>query len=998
MKTRLLALAILGGLSLTVIVLVGLNRAGRVDAGLPPLTADSPEAVTAAIDDLVEYVVVLAVPAPDSLQVPASWVARRVDEWARTATLEQARPLIARLDAMRARGAVASFEVRSDLHAVVVRAPAVTDLIRALRDLPDIAFVAPADGDAMVCAADAAQALVEQVRGQAAAQGRREAVAAQAGAAGAPVATILVYSPPGGGFTYIGVQTVASATVEMRLYRKGALIVEEEDRSDHGGYAVFFPWYQSCSAVPYTWAALAGDRVEVIVGGETVTMTVAGLSASVDPVADVVSGRTEAARQVQVVVEDVGVLCSARLFTATVASDAAGFFTARFAPSSFDRSALATVSILDAAGHSTFGWFDAHHIEAWFGTGQVVGAIAPSAEFIATLGRAGVTSATIAGKASPTGSYSAVFTRTVQPGDNIRVVGGGVTMTYTATYLTLIMDPATDRVTGTTGSGRRVLADFWSDPLSEDFDTRCGDGSTACAGATADAAGNFSLAAGLDLWKGDAAFFYVLDGEGNWQSTSDRHMPILVADLDDQMVWGYWSSTGLNLRALLKTGSGTLKSTVPVVVPGPTNGHFMFAFPIEIAPGDRIEVGDGRVTETMRVSNLTARLDGTSGHLTGVASAGRIVAGLTGFTCNDYHSLCGETPTSDGPYDLAFPGPPLAGQDEVVVYNLGMDGHATSRRAHAFLVAAEQLGSTVWGHTETPDTVVTITLKAGVTTKATITVTSDAWGDFEVELGGQVTINPGDTLWVRTADGEDLVLTIATFSILRDPVNNALYGIAPAGSGVMPYTGLRAGQYSRYYWGVGTTADATGHYTSSFEGRFWYLDCSAVNVGAACSWVEGRYCAPGGHEIWLAGEEPSPASPDMYEADNSSATAKAYAGPQTHTFHVGTDQDWVKFTVPDSAVAKHMPYRIETYGLGFGMDTMLFLYSPNGTTLLASDDDSGARYASLIRWRPTAAATYFVKIVPAYSGYGGYCDAVYRLRISPVGYTLYLPIVMRGPE
>jgi hypothetical protein len=55
---------------------------------------------------------------------------------------------------------------------------------------------------------------------------------------------------------------------------------------------------------------------------------------------------------------------------------------------------------------------------------------------------------------------------------------------------------------------------------------------------------------------------------------------------------------------------------------------------------------------------------------------------------------------------------------------------------------------------------------------------------------------------------------------------------------------------------------------------------------------------------------------------------------------------------------------LRTVSLGVLSDTVLELYAANGTTLLATDDDGGEAFESLIAWTPSAAGTYYVKVKP----------------------------------
>lgn len=119
---------------------------------------------------------------------------------------------------------------------------------------------------------------------------------------------------------------------------------------------------------------------------------------------------------------------------------------------------------------------------------------------------------------------------------------------------------------------------------------------------------------------------------------------------------------------------------------------------------------------------------------------------------------------------------------------------------------------------------------------------------------------------------------------------------------------------------------------------------------------------------------------DAYEYDDTALWANAIANGQTQnrTIEAG-NTDWLRFMVGATG-ARNL--RLETAGKTAAAtgDTQLWLYGPNGaSTLIASDDDSGAGKFSLIRAASLSPGTYYVKI----REYGN--DAAipaYRVRVS----------------
>jgi hypothetical protein len=946
-----------------------------------------------------DYLVALPVSLPDPAAIPVGLSPEAAVEYARILTERQARPILAELERLRAEGLIAGFEVRPDLHGVVVvgaKAQALEELPR----LPQVTAVMPyAAEHPPACALAAAQALQEQVFGLS----RAAAIAPSFQAAGlAPQATdpsIDAYVPPGStgnSWTYVWGRTTPTTTVTMRILRSGRVIATESTTSDSNGYYYFYPYWQSCPTSGYNWSLRPGDVVEVTAHGNTVSTVIVDMRAWVDPVANTVAGRTAPGRSVEINLwYPSSDLCSWNVVTKTVSTDSNGNFTANFGD--FDRQASAAIYARDANGNSTYYYFDAYRISGYFNSPTFWGYLKPEVDFTATLRRGGNIISTYNGRSSATNSYSGWFTDTIRPGDVISVSGGGVNIQYTATSLSVTLDPFNNRATGTTGTSRKVEAWFYKRTWGY-LITTCR-WNYSCASTTADATGAFTLTTSLDLVRGDYAYFYVYDAEGNYQASRERPVPAIAADLAWGRVSGYWGNPDAGyVTVTLKASDGTIKGTNSGVWVRWWDGLFYTWF-WGITPADIIEVTDGTVTETMKVQYLTARLNGATGHLTGSAYNGHLLAQLWDFRRESgyQYSYCTETDVTGYAYDLTFSGAQVGGQDLANVYNTGPDGHYISRYAYAFTVNAQKESNYVYGYSETPYTPVTVTLQRGSSPIAVYTTTSSSGGYYYAYLNGStpVTITQGDILQVRTGDGVSISLPIPLLTVNADGVNNRIYGKSPANEPVWPEARRRYnwGSYS-YSWIV--IADGSGNYSASFNGLYWWRDCSPVNVGHRCIQPAVHYYNAAGHQIWLEGPYPPPVGPDIYESDDISTTARAYTGIQSHTFHTVTDTDWVTFTVPQADVDKGVSYRIETFNLGWGMATRVTLYDANMNWLGDWWGYENRGRGVSAQWTPSAAGVYYLEIAPPSSYYGGYCDAVYDLMILPVRGQIYLPLVLRN--
>ena len=122
------------------------------------------------------------------------------------------------------------------------------------------------------------------------------------------------------------------------------------------------------------------------------------------------------------------------------------------------------------------------------------------------------------------------------------------------------------------------------------------------------------------------------------------------------------------------------------------------------------------------------------------------------------------------------------------------------------------------------------------------------------------------------------------------------------------------------------------------------------------------------------------ASPDSYENDNDRANAKPLGlnSVQTHNLHLVNDQDWYRFTAQSGST-----YSFATSNLGLSADTYLYLYGTDGTTLLASNDDSGESLSSRIDWIATGSGTYYLLVKHWNSNVAG-CGTNYDIIMNTV--------------
>jgi hypothetical protein len=157
------------------------------------------------------------------------------------------------------------------------------------------------------------------------------------------------------------------------------------------------------------------------------------------------------------------------------------------------------------------------------------------------------------------------------------------------------------------------------------------------------------------------------------------------------------------------------------------------------------------------------------------------------------------------------------------------------------------------------------------------------------------------------------------------------------------------------------------------RGPFLGLDYTATTAGTY--YLEIKHEDPSGtcDAYQLEVRVQKPLVPDAYEPDNSAAEAKPLPTDgtlQEHSLHVEGDNDWVSFPL-------NAGDRVRLFTLSPTCDTYLYLYAPDGTTVLAEDDDGGQDNDSVINYRVTETGTYYGR-VRHYDPDTGTCDA-YRL-------------------
>jgi len=99
---------------------------------------------------------------------------------------------------------------------------------------------------------------------------------------------------------------------------------------------------------------------------------------------------------------------------------------------------------------------------------------------------------------------------------------------------------------------------------------------------------------------------------------------------------------------------------------------------------------------------------------------------------------------------------------------------------------------------------------------------------------------------------------------------------------------------------------------------------------------------------------------DIYEDDNTKEKASIIILnddlPQTHTFHLAGDEDWVKFYA-----LKDILYEMKAYNLGSRADVVLELYNSNGDRIIGPIDDGTSGQQEIADWTCPNNGIYYLR-------------------------------------
>jgi hypothetical protein len=967
---------------------------------ISPVTARQPQLALVRTPKLYEYLLLLPMPSIEQMRAFAGISAEQVEMLAYKLLYRQAEPMLSTLYHLQREGKISRFELQPDKFAIAVWSEA------GSRELgPELSGLQHSSSST-ACGQSNARALNEMLRGISRSEMRRLNQVQSHASIQATDPSIEAYYQTGTDWSEIEGQTASNTPVSMRILRNGAQIVSDSTTSDNGGWYYFYPdWGSGCNQ-GYDWLLQEGDVVEVTANGNTVSMVVSHLEANVDPFTHMVTGQVDANLQVKVELWwSATDFCDYDDFDVTVNADASGFFSADYTSlAAFDGRAWTDIYALDSNGNSTIGYYDAYNIANSFSNpGRIYGDISPSTNFTAQLVRGGSTLQTISGTSEYDGYFSANFSQDIQAGDVVQLNFNAVSLASSPTATSLsftvppveaILDAATDQLSGTTSPSHTIEVGFWKRDWGSVM-TTC-DYDWDCNTTSSDGAGAFSAHAGWDILPGDSVSMYIYDSQGDYFYYSLSALA-LAADLSWNEAQGYWQTPGESILVQLFDSSHTLKDSSTTKASSYDGGFYAY-FSTDIQPGDILEVGNGTFTGTMTVQDLTALLDKDADTLSGniemlgidsdaqngeVNASGFLVADYSNDepSINEWNSACFEPAITGGAYSIDLSTWDVESQDDADVYYAGPDGGYTFRRAYPLGVMVYLDGwDDIGGTAMEPGSLVTAKLYDGATLLETNT--DNAYSDGYYYMYFSTPLDPGLKVEV-SASGQSVNVVIPTITVMANTSTNSLYGKSPANENITLemdnyFHCYASNGWCYVYFYLDTTADASGNYNVSLAGvsgyDYYTGTCHDADASAPCSDFSASYYQLDENGVWY--DLPLPDDgPDAYESDNSPAEAVPYSGASVHTFNTTEDEDWIALTITAADVGKQ--YILRTINLGRNADTYLELYDTDGTTLLASDDDSGFGRSDVIFYTFPTTGTYYVRVTPNYEYYSVRCGSGY---------------------
>ncbi len=409
----------------------------------------------------------------------------------------------------------------------------------------------------------------------------------------------------------------------------------------------------------------------------------------------------------------------------------------------------------------------------------------------------------------------------LQPGDVVSVTtsGGPGSGAVQVVEVEAVVDVDVDTVSGTAPTSGLVQVTL-DPPEGASLTAQAGGG-----GYTADFRGLADLTAGtvVEAARIDA------DGDYIYLHTSAPHVRVKVYD---NLVWGY-ARHDVPVALALRRGTAVVAEAYGIA---DGTGYYTARFrdeydePLQIRPGDRVEVTVEGQTTTVDVVDLGAVPDVAADTVGGAApSGGQVNVVLFGTGCQKTLTASGGSYLASNPFyteDRAVcDGQDMAPGTDGEVRYINADGNWVYRSFVAPILevqmAGSQTGAEVWGFTNAPGELVTVTIlhDGDIHTGYGRSRLADSF--FQVDL--DLPLEAGDGVTARWASASRS-LTLPDWSATVNPDTGDVGGRAPAGRRV-EVIGYGVG----YAAGDGTYAIPAGVWEAGAQRDVMFTDPSTLD-------------------------------------------------------------------------------------------------------------------------------------------------------------------------
>lgn len=901
--------------------------------------------------------------------------------------IQRMQPVVQSLHSLLEEGLVARWE--EDYEAFAIRVwMAEGHSLNELPQIPDVAAVQPVlEAQEVSCTASRGQALRDML-GAARMLGQQEPAwqSPVVQSLAAPTIHIYISSYLSYGTRYATISGATDPGIPVKIVvtgANGAVVVDQTVQSyasGAGGEYLLSPSYQNC--LGYGWSLSAGQTVTVTAGGATRSFQIPLIDATVMPGTDRIVGKTAASRRVQVNVNPTAATCSSSSYAMETTSGADGGFQLDLtAHGGLDNSGRVDAVVYDAHGNSVVMGLTVPGMELP-GTSQVWAYVSkPGVSAVVSLRRGGGEVERVVQTSDSSGYVSILFNNTIVPGDTVMVDAGAEHLEMQKAALqNLQIDWQNGQVRGRTAPGLRVHGAVYT------YANDCPN-TNACDVRVSNVSGDFVLTIPRSHLKQSSVYLTIYDSQGN--STFDSYSAPRVLyqpnyQNSSSRVSGDWLPGVGAVTLRIRNGSGVVEEEHTLSV---SYRRFSKTINRLLPIGYVVEVTDGSITRQVTVQEVTIRHDSYNNVVLGTVPQGGwldVISNVYNRPGNYYYtsySQCDVPVNPDGSFQASQPHFTTS-EDIMDAWKYDEDGDAIIVRGYDLHIALERYTDgylRISGYKAFPFQPVNVTIRNAAravvyTTQITETPRSQYYMWYNNSL------LPGYTIDV-TNGAVASSLYIPALTINEAPAENRVYGQSPANEEV--YITLWQFGAKSDNWRVTAYGNAQGNYSASFAqiyNDYNYKGCVEGRVGG-CREAVVEYYDYLGHHYTVNGPYPAYVAADTFDTsnggDNTPDRASVYQAVQHHTFHnFNYDPDWIAVQIPAANVGKL--YSFQTLNVGDGIRTDLQLYDSNQTTLLA--DYSGSDDAAVVRWSPTHAGWYYVKVTPRDHS-GGECGSTYDFRV-----------------